>query len=774
MRFTAPSLRLQQTNGITVQVLSPGMSLHLPRAFDGSSRDEISARTLGNAVHTSPRNLSRLELLPEYRSDQDDPVNDFYIPCFLESRLYRRAVGYFTSQALALAGKGVATFLDRDGAVRLVASPILTPEDIEAIQQGYAARDEVVGRALLRPLLPLEEAVQKDRLSALAWLVAEGRVEIRVAIRCDAHGRVNGGIYHEKIGIFSDEFGNAVAFTGSSNETVGGLVSNFESFDVFCSWDDPTGRVRRKAANFDRLWSNGTPGLLVLDFPEAAKQRLLEFLSAERSSADPESRETTRTVGAPWVVQRTPRMPPGLEIREYQKEAIRAWLRNRGRGLFKMATGTGKTITALSLLTQLWESVLPASGKKLAVLIVCPYRHLVTQWAEECRSFNVAPLRCFESRAAWADELDADLLSFNCGTLDFLAVVTTNSTFATNAFQERLARIAGPLLVIADEVHNLGSGALQHRLPEHARFRLGLSATPERWFDEEGTESLLSYFGKVVFEFGLGQAIDSGALTPYDYHPVVVELTPEEGDEYLELSQKIAQRFGRPGDEKADDQGLKWLLLKRARLLANAHNKLDALRKVIGPLRDTTHNLFYCGDGQVEYDPGENELKQLEAVVRVLGGEFRMKVDSYTAETYLEQRDRLQGEFSRGDVQALVAIRCLDEGVDIPATRRAFILASSTNPKQFIQRRGRVLRRAPGKPVAEIYDFIVVPPPAAVDEAVFNVDRKLLRRELQRFVEFAELARNAGEASAMLLPLKKKYHLLDVGRSPGDTGDGRP
>jgi DNA phosphorothioation system restriction enzyme len=708
------------------------------------------------------RDLSRLVLQPEYRSDHDRPVHDFYIPCLEESSLYRRAVGYFTSEGLALASKGLAVFLRQEGTVRLIASPVLLPEDIAAIEQGHVAREDALGRALLRPLLPLDQAVAKQRLSVLAWLIAEGRLEIRLAVRCNAQGRMTHGIYHEKIGVFSDDRSNAVAFTGSANETVGGLVSNFESIDVFVSWDDPFGRVARKISNFERLWSNSTPGLVVLSFPDAVRERLLELRTPSRPVHDVDVVDAEDDVELAEEMRKpsVPQTPPDLYLREYQKDAIRAWFDQRGRGLFKMATGTGKTITALSLMTTLWEH-LPEQGNALVVVIICPYRHLVTQWAEECARFNIFPLKCFESKARWAKDFDADLLAMQYGQLRFFPIVTTNSTFSSSAFQERLQRIENRLLIIADEVHNLGSSAFRHLLPDHAEYRLGLSATPERWYDEAGTEELLQYFGNVVFEYGLEQAITGGALTPYNYYPIVVELTAEESDEYVELSKAIAQRFAQNGDEA--NEGLKYLLLKRARLLANARNKLDALRQVVEPLRGTTHNLFYCGDGRVEYDPEGGDLKQLEAVVRLLGKEQGMRVDSYTADTYLNDRDRLRQEFAAGDLQGLVAIRCLDEGVDIPETRRAFILASSTNPKQFIQRRGRILRRAKGKELAEVYDFVVVPPLDLDDEETFNIDRRLLKRELQRFVEFARLARNAGQASAVLLPLKDKYHLLDVG-----------
>ena len=311
----------------------------------------------------------------------------------------------------------------------------------------------------------------------------------------------------------------------------------------------------------------------------------------------------------------------------------------------------------------------------------------------------------------------------------------------------------------------MGAPSSRESLPENAAFRLGLSATPERWFDDTGTQSLLKYFGQIVFELGLRDAISIGALCKYDYFPHIVELTSDELAQYLEITAQIGRVSGHDsagGDSDASDEKVKMLLIRRAQLIAVARNKLPRLEEAIRPLARTTHNLVYCGTGKVEMED-DASVRQLDAVVQLLGNDLGMCVNSYTAETYLDERDELRKHFVDGTLQALVAIRCLDEGIDIPETRRAFILASSSNPKQFIQRRGRILRQALGKKLAEIHDFLVIPPSDAFTSDLFAIERKLLRKELLRVLEFAELADNGPKAMEILLPLRMKYSLLDMG-----------
>lgn len=695
--------------------------------------------------------LAELALDISYRSDEGNVVTDFYVPCLQRSAIYRRAAGYFSSDGLSHAAKGLAEIIKTGGTMQLVVSPQLSEDDINAIEQGYRSREEVLKDAARRALTDPERALIKDRLAALAWMVANGTLDIKIALRIEAAtGRLSRGIYHEKIGIFSDACANHVAFTGSGNETEGGLVTNFESIDVYCSWQEQQ-RVARKLAAFQRLWNDETKGLIVLEFNDVSRQLLAAYKLDSPPPFDPQA----FPVPAPKPrAPGRPTMPPSLALRPYQEQAITSWFRNNGQGILQMATGTGKTITALAITTRLAQKV----GLQ-AVIVLCPYKHLVTQWRGECAAFGMNPLLAFESKDRWFDELTQRLSNANLDPHSFLCIIATNASFCSEPFQQRLRYFPGKTLLIADEVHNLGAGRNATSLPENIRLRLGLSATPERWFDDEGTERLLSYFGSILEpRLGIREAIEIGALTRYRYYPVLVELTDDERTEYLDLSAKIS-RFQSADEENPQHSALTALLLRRARLIGTAANKLHALRRIAQAHRESSHMLFYCGDGQVESDLDDVFRRQVDEVTRILGSELQIKVASYTAETETEDRDTLREALAAGRLQGLVAIRCLDEGVDIPSVRTAVILASSTNPRQFVQRRGRVLRRAAGKEFAEIYDMIVVPPREARNSPA---ERSLLRKELIRFAEFADIALNAGEARAVVFELQRAFNLMDI------------
>jgi len=703
--------------------------------------------------------LSDLDLKVRYRSSDDDLLRDFYLPCLRQAVRYSRAVGYFSSHALAAAADGLPDFIAHDGTMRLVASPDLSDDDIAAINNGYKARAEVVEEALVRALACEHPDPVAERLGFLAWLIEHDRLEIKIALVASAEP----GIYHEKIGVFADVADNLVVFQGSANESRGGLVANFESLLVFRS------HVRGQAdianaisADFERLWTNRTARLEVLDFPEAARRELLNRYKPTRRPTSTVA-PTIEVDGDHAEPTREPGLPDGTKLRDYQRDAMAAWFRADGRGLLRMATGTGKTVTALALTATLYEA-LRERKRSLMVVVLAPYQHLVSQWGQEARHFGIDPLLCFQTRASWEAELGAQIAECRSGARNIAVAIATNATFQTDAFQRLARELPETTLLIADEVHNVGAPRLRELLPDHVRYRLGLSATPERWYDDEGTEALRDYFGDVVYELGLEQAIKLGALTPYDYFPVVVELAGSELDEYIELTTRIQIRMGQAGAELGTDRdpALEMLLIRRARILSLAQGKLAKLEQIVRPLARTDHNLFYCGDGQVEYEPAGDEVRQLDAVVHLLGRGLGMSVNSYTAETFLDERDDLRRRFADGELQGLVAIRCLDEGVDIPETRRAFILASSTNPKQFIQRRGRVLRLFPGKEKASIYDFITVPPADAIGSEAFAVERRLVKRELERVALFARLASNGPQALAELESLRKTYNLLHI------------
>src|SRR5690554_81111 len=409
--------------------------------------------------------LKDLTLKEDYRSDESDIITDFYIPCLKNSIKYDRAVGYFTSNALALAAKGVAELLRNNGTMRLIASPNLQNEDIEAIRRGMS-RDQIIEDALFRELDNIEDIIIKKRLDFLAWMIAQGLLEIKIASPKDELG----GLFHEKVGFFHDDFGDVVSFSGSANETSGGLYSNFENIDVFCSWvPGDQGRVRRKLENFKRLWENKTRFLDVTDIPTAIKNKLLSYKGDDLKYSDPEG-----VIDPSSDYKIGPSIPTNIELRPYQKEALSTWVGKKCRGILEMATGTGKTITALAAAVRLHDHC-----KKLAVIIVCPYLHLVDQWYEEVMKFGFTPLKCCESTKRWEMELGDAITNFNLNLSDNFSIITTNRTLSTSKMQQFISRVRSKFtLFIADEAHHLGANYLSTKLPPNMSFRLGLSATP--------------------------------------------------------------------------------------------------------------------------------------------------------------------------------------------------------------------------------------------------------------------------------------------------------
>lgn len=704
--------------------------------------------------------LRELGLQSHYRSGEHHLVRDFYRPCLSVAARYDRAVGYFTSGSLAAAASGLRPFLDHPTArMQLVASPQLTDEDAAAIERGYDLREVVEGRLVDA----IEEVVPDplvDRLRLLTWLIEHGRLDIKIALLNET-GRV--GIYHEKLGIFTDDTGDQVVFFGSANESVGGLLANFESLEVFRSWDPgDVARVARRVEDFARLWDDATPGLRVFDFPDAARAALIRRcpVDGQRPLPDPDD-----PGGLVSVVDRefpfgVPRLPSEVTLRGYQQEAVRNWFAADGVGVWEMATGTGKTITALAAVAEL-TAIHASNGLPLAVVVLAPYIGLVGQWVAEARRFGVDPIVCHSGARDWRATMGSAASAFAAGGLRFMMLVTTNDTFTSDEFQSSLRQVRSNLFLVADEVHNVGARKIRQLLPDRARYRLGLSATPDRHMDPQGSEAIRAYFGHSVFSLDLGEAVRLGALVPYRYEPVLVPLADDELDQYVELSQQIARAMGSADDLVPGDapSALDMLLFKRARLIGSASGKVEALRSCIRPFAEDAYTLVYCADRDTTF----SDEPQLEQVVGLLGRELGMRVNTYTSEEPAREREDILARFAHGDLQALAAIRCLDEGVDIPATRRAFILASTTNPRQFVQRRGRVLRPAPGKTRAEIFDFIVTPPDLSDDRRLFEVERRLVGRELNRVVQLCEAALNGPEALARLLPLRQRYGLLSLG-----------
>lgn len=683
------------------------------------------------------------------------------------ARLYQRAAGFFASSVFAAAPKEFLEFFESGGRMELVCSPRLGWPDIETCSDSLSRPHEW----LVKPAPSAEDLGRKPQI-LLGWALSRGLLQIRIAtVRSGGEP----GLYHEKFGMLHYGSGASSAFTGSANETGSAYLRNFESVHLFRGSDNEDQRILLQFQyDFERLWSNGTQGLDVVPLHEALARNILEIAPSEGLDAADVS-PSGSVLSRPPMLGEILALPARLSLGPHQEDAIQAWFKAGGKGIYAMATSSGKTIAALATATRVFQR----TGGPFVVVVVAPFLALVDQWLEVMQRFGLRPLRCAESASEWYPRAKNALLLANRGKRAVVSFVATNRTFMGEPFQDILRRLKVRTLLIADEVHNLGASGLRQALPEHVSLRLGLSATHERRWDTDGTLALQEYFGEPVIRFGLAEALRAKptVLSPYVYHPVLVDLDADEMEEYLRLTQSIARLMGPSGDPEKSELAFR-LLIRRARLIGAARNKLVALRKVMEGMTRTEFNLVYCGDGRSEYpeelgggaryrDPADlhdnTVIRQVEAAVRLLGRDLKMRVAPYTYETPPEERVATLEAFREGRLQALVAIRCLDEGVDIPDVRRAFILASSTNPRQFIQRRGRVLRRSEGKLQAEIFDFFVIPPgDQQFDPGGFVAEQRLVRREMERAVDFIELARNSVDARYALLPLLTKMHLLDM------------
>lgn len=709
--------------------------------------------------------LRDLDLKAVYESEDDDLLRDFYIPSLKVAKSYDRAVGFFSGAMLSYAAQGLSAFVARnDGRMRLIVGGELDEEDALAIERGYDLRTigEKLGHAMVGVIDGIEDDLFNTRIELIAWLVASGRLDIKVALK-------RKGMFHSKIGIMRDANDDSVVFQGSANETVFALLPdfNYESINVFPSWEAGLApHFLPHVATFERLWKNRSSKTVVVDFPDAARDRLVKVAKKARV-ATPQIEEAVwlailakydRSIPAHML----PKLPEVLggqpfKIMDHQRDALVAWRARRGRAILALATGAGKTITAAYGMVRLFSQM-----GRLCVVVAVPYQNLADQWVEVLRLFGINAFACYGGTGRWLEDVSEAVHSFDQQALPFVCLVVVNRTLAGEPFQRVLEKLPGEnMFFIGDECHRHGAKVTNDALPRHAALRLGLSATPEHYMDTEANSRLTSYYGEIGDTYSLADALNDGVLTPYRYHIGMVDLTESEAETYADISDRIAAQVARSGG--FDGEGnpkLDQLLFERARLLGGAANKLPLLAHLLGP-EPVRHTLFYCSDATVMVDDEDNDApavaqRQVEAVSELLHRR-RWRNSRFTSREGIRQRREILDRFRLGDIDALVAIRCLDEGIDVPACQRAYILASSRNPRQFIQRRGRILRRAPGKEQAEIFDLLVRLPEGVLNR---DVERKLLVQEFKRVSEFANLARNSGEVIETLFPLMQQYDLL--------------
>ena len=673
----------------------------------------------------------------KWRLPEDDVATEVLIPALRVAEYFDCMVGFFGREALKQLAPGLACFISRSSnPMRLLVSPILTESDLEKIREGIEDPDKVLFSAFARSIsdeVSLTSALARHTLQCLAYLVAAGRLEIKIV-------DVNGGLFHPKEWIIRDKQ-DTIVLAGSANFTGKAIMRNIESLHLQRSWRDEDNFeiCIDSVEEFERLWNNQKHNSRTIDLPEAVATHLIKtysgnFAPSEEDYYTAESLELEED----YLTYKPSefRIPAFVNVfegqYEHQGRAVKSWEENGNKGILAMATGSGKTISALVAANRLLNKV-----RQLIIVISVPTRPLVTQWKTECQEFGLKPIAGPEyskSKRLKLVQNAIDNIEFN--VTDVETIITTNDGIMDSDFQEILSSSTKNILFIADEVHNLGGNRkFIMDPPRWGTARLGLSATPVRQYDEEGTQCLIEYFGNVVFEFSLDEAIGV-CLVPYDYYLHSVNLNIEECERYATLSEKIRRKLARAGgDVDMSDSGLTVLLNQRRLVLETAESKMKVLSDLIeriGP-KNIKRSLFYATDK----DP-----KQLELVNNLLtqrGIRWHQITEEETSKGNLLAR--VMTSFSDGTIGALTAKRVLDEGLNVPQIDTAFILASTTVEKQWVQRRGRVLRpsEATGKTHATIHDFVVLPPP---DYGFDDETRNLVKSELVRCEEFARLSRN--------------------------------
>ncbi len=696
-------------------------------------------------------------------------------------------LGYFSSAAISVLAEGFATFISRGGYMRLIINHIVSKKDKEAITDGVMGNIiDCTDLSNFQYLKTTFNEYQEQFFRCLAYMISQKHIDIRII-----KPRGQKGIAHTKTGQFRD--GDSItAFTGSANFTISGLFNNIENISIDRSDSIDVmvqKRIAKQRKDFDAIMSGEKKGIEYLspkDLVEAISTNygnsdIEELLDVERKLK--EVKRSDRPVATTAQEELTVALPsfPYDKPRDYQMQAFENWKNNGQQGLFAMATGTGKTITSLNCLLEIYKR----NGYYKAIILV-PTITLVNQWEKECWKFNFGNIiKVYSKNAEWRSKIELLQMAEkyrkpNEPTQNFIIISTYASFARENVFSILNSFERAKVLLIADEAHNIGSPSILKRLGtiNYLR-RIGLSATPERQFDEDTNKKLYRFFGaeeKFTFEYSMEEAIQKGVLCRYYYYPHLVKLTDEEMANYVELSEKISKYFNyNSGEFDMKDEILMGLLLARKRIIHKAANKLDAFKKIIEERYEKNGNLkyslIYVPEGnKPDYFPEADLFDKAEQVADDavsdhlidIYTEAVMRVDKYiTVRKFVsgqKDRDEILADFAKGKLQVLTSMKCLDEGVDVPRSELAIFCASTGNPRQFIQRRGRVLRKHPDKYMAEIHDLVVAPEVSATS-ASYKMEQLLLKGELMRVKNFSMLSENPSYSQMELKAVMEHYGL---------------
>lgn len=668
-----------------------------------------------------------------------DLERDFFLPALSNSMTYDRGVGYFTSGWIRNNLEGIEKFIDNGGKARWIISPNLQEDDIEAFVLGEEAKtSEILYQALVGEILRAKEEQKIDTFSKLAWLIADEIITFKIAVPRHKLG----GMFHAKFGVFTDKDENRIAFTGSYNDTAN-ADNNYESIMVVKSWmPDQSLLVRAQLDEFERIWAGNDQNIAIFPIPEGVVKVLSDIRSMERPFNIEKRRKTL-------LANRYANHMIDFSLFDYQKQALEAWSANNYCGILEMATGTGKTRTAVAGICKAMNE------KNIDVVIISSPQHtILQQWEKAIKQFDLPFGKLIVADGTnprWLPELQNSLLNIKLKVTSNLIVLTLHPTARSQKFSDCI-EIFGKnysYLFIGDEVHGLGAEHSKAALLDVYQNRLGLSATPKRWFDESGTKELYDYFNDTVFEFSIKDALYTinplngcTFLTKYKYVPIPVYLNEQEQENYQLLTRRIIFAMTKKDDEKSKEK-INNLLIKRANIVKSAANKVEQLEKLIELDQITlSHTIIYCAPAQVQ--PCMDILHKHGITFHKFTEKEGTKADNRFGG--LSEREHIIELFKRGTLKVLIGIKALDEGIDIPNAENAILLSSSTNPREYIQRIGRVIRYHKDKSKANIYDFIVFPDLHNPDPAVSELEKSIFKKELVRILEIAGNADNSAKA----------------------------
>lgn len=635
-------------------------------------------------------------------------------PALAQSILYRRSVGFFSSDVFSIIKDSIPSFIRNKGSIQLVVSPELSDDDINAISLGYKVKKDLIEGIALESFENEFEKIDEDSLKLLYELIARNYMDIKIAI---VKGDI--GIYHDKLGILTDCDGNNIVFYGSANSSVGGYRNNYEKVRTISSLNDPEG-VADEISEFESIWENTNDFLDVYSFNDSVQKNILKVL---------EHKKSVKKNSEP------------IELYDYQKEAIEAWKNNGYKGFYVMATGTGKTWTAIYSSKELRKNA------DVSLVIAAPYKHLIKQWAVDVEKVypDAQIILVSSENPNWYADGKRLLISKKYEKIDVI-FITTLSSFYSDNFKSLMSFDKGEKLLIVDEAHRFKRRDAE--IKDTFNYLLGLSATPLNGKNNEDGKDLIEFFGGTVFNLPIDIALEKGFLVPYYYHPLYVNTTDSEEEKFIDLTKKMIGCYSKTGVLTDKDKLIK-LNRARLRVISMASQKMDNIQYLISKVADKDHFVIYCGDGKL-FDKSSDEVKHIQFVKDILD-EMNLKPSQFTATEDIKRRMELVEMFNNNEIDSLVAIRCLDEGINIPSIKSALILSSNDDYREFVQRRGRILRKYKEKKYAHIYDVIVKPSNNCV---------KIAEIELRRFKEYASLAINKEEC---LVELKKmlSYYSLD-------------